>query len=412
VKNEPRGNLILKCLAPIVAFALLAPSTSASQIEVLYTFKSVPDGHEPFARPILMGGKLYGTTRAGGIYDQGIVYQLQRTRSGWTKSTVYTFTGGDDGGKPWAELVHDKAGNLYGTAPSGGASGDGVVFELSPNSGGSWTETVLHTFTGSDGAGPLGGLIWDGSGNLYGTTSDGGAHSCDQYSQCGTVFKLSHSNSGWILTTLHSFDGSDGWGPASTLLMDANGNLFGTTRAGGHFKGSASGGVLYELSPSKDGWSFRVLCKFTLPSDPGTGRIAMCDKRLYGTNAEGGAYGSGFVYRVTPSAKGRKEHTIYSFTQYVDGDTPFSGVVCDTKGNLYGTTLLGGAYDEGTVFKLTLERGKWIETVLGSFTGLNGYQPAGGLTWDEKGHLYGTADGGAHGDCSGAGCGVVFEITP
>lgn len=306
-------------------------------------------------------GTLYGTTsKGGGSCYCGVVFNLKPppnaqsfVLAGWTETILYEFTGGSDGGTPgYGNLVFDQAGNLYGTTESGGVYGQGTVFKLT-HSNGTWTESVIYSFSGyDDGGTPEAGVIFDGAGHLYGTTTAGG-----QYLK-GAVFELMPSGSGWTETVLHSFQASEGTFPVGTLMFDSSSNLYGTTESGG--LGGYDGSV-YELSPSNGGWTFAVLHLFDL-------------------------------------SKG-------------EGVDPLGGVTMDSTGNLYGTTLGGGYYDDGTVFKLTYSNSYWTYSTLHDFNSTTGDSPFGGVTFDTKGNLYGTAIAGGKGACNG-GCGVVWEITP
>ena len=318
------------------------------------------DGNLPDSRPIRgPDGLLYSTTyQGGGGCDCGVVFKLQppptaptSVQSSWTETVIHTF-GGPDGAYPgYADLVFDREGNIYGTTSEGG-SGAGVVFKLTPSNGG-WTESVLYSFNGgADGGTPQAGVILDSAGNLYGTTTVGG-----QY-QDGTVFKLTPSGSGWTETVLHSFQSSEGTEPFGTLIFDASGNLYGTTYDGGI--GSYSGSV-YELSPSNGGWSFAVLHLFDFSED--------------------------------------------------EGVNPVAGVTMGADGNLYGTTIGGGSYEDGTVYELVHNGGAWTYQTLHNFYSTTGDSPFSVVTFDSQGNLYGTADDGGRGDCN-TGCGVVWEITP
>ncbi len=403
-----KSSLARVAFSILLVGALAVPRSNAASTEKsLYSFGNLTDGYDPFARPIFMNGRLYGTTTLGGAYDCGIVYELEQTKSGWVKRTLYTFTGKDDGKNPWAELTKDSAGNLYGTAGYGGSSGDGVVFELLRDSSGGWAEKLLHSFGGDDGVAPLGGLVFDSEGNLYGTTFTGGNLSqCDGYG-CGTVFRLSPSNGQWTLTTLHNFDGNDGVYPRSTLYRDSKGNYYGTTLGGG----STGYGVVYRVSPSSGGgWTFASL--YNAPhGDPGFGPVVMDKKgNIYGTNS--GGEDLGYVYELTRSGKSWKAKVIYTFAGGSDGKYPFAGVVLSPRGELYGTTLFGGVSGAGTVFRLVRSGDTWNESVLFSFDGADGYQPHSGLTWHKSDSLIGTTAGGGGGSCPLSGCGVVFEITP
>jgi uncharacterized repeat protein (TIGR03803 family) len=269
---------------------------------------------------------------------------------------LYSFTGGADGSEPYYEnLIFDQTGNLYGTTAGGGPAGGGVVFKLTP-SGGSWTESVLHSFTGEDGFFPQTGVIFDSTGNLYGTTAMGGLNGK------GNVFQLSPSGSGWVATTVYSFQGgADGYQPAGGVIVDRSGNLYGTTPIGG----SGGGGTVFELSPSGGSWTFSLQYSWS------------------------GGWG------------------------------PDDNLAMDAFGNLYGTTYQDGAYGSGSVFKLTPIGGGWTYTDLHDFNPLviplEGSGPNGGVTLDASGNLYGTTVyGGSYGgeNCGGIGCGVVWEITP
>jgi uncharacterized repeat protein (TIGR03803 family) len=289
-----------------------------------------------------------------------------------------------DGGLPASSLIFDGAGNLYGTTTTSfggncGPDGCGMAFELSPKSGGGWKETVLHVFklNGKDGINPQGNLILDAFGNLYGTTGSGG--DCNQQYGCGTVFELSPKSGGWKETVLHNFNGMDGAYPEAGLIFDAGGNLYSTTNSGGTGK-----------------------CNF------------------------GGFSGCGTVFELTPKTGGGWTETVlYSFKgKDGDGSRPTAGVVIDAAGNLYGTTEYGGGVSNtfcdngcGSVFKLTPKAdGSWTETVLHGFNnnGEDGTFPLGGVILDAAGHLYGTTYIGGNGGCgfSPPGCGTVYEIIP
>jgi uncharacterized repeat protein (TIGR03803 family) len=360
----------------------LSPSEGGGWTEtVLYHFGEVlGDGTEPESGLIMDGrGNLYGTTSVGGTSISvhgcgcGTVFELSPTGSGgWRETVLHSFHAGSDGSTPsFAGVIMDAAGNLYGTTSYGGIYGYGIVFELSPRAGGGWTETVLHSFgNGDDGSWPQAGLTIDSAGNLYGTTFWGGIYRrcTGGNGGCGTVFELSPSpGSGWTETVVHSFNGVDGWGPRSTLILDAGGNLFGTTEIGGVnpcASGSAGCGTVFELSPSPGGgWTETVLHTFGHPA--------------------------------------------------TDGSHPWTGVTMDAAGNLYGATLDGGIYGYGTVFEMSpREGGGWIETVLQNFNITDGLSPYGLPVTDQAGNIYGTTyDGGSGLLCPG-GCGVVWEITP
>jgi uncharacterized repeat protein (TIGR03803 family) len=289
---------------------------------------------------------------------------------------LYNFPGGASGKAPYSAVTFDSSGNLYGTTEYGGVDncnngglGCGIAYELSPPTGqGQWTETVLYTFTnGSDGATPFGGLVADGAGNLYGTAAYGGKVNTTVCGDgCGVVFELSPAGNGtWTETVLYSFKGyKDGAVPFGTLVRDSAGNLYGTTIAGGAANPNfpLGSGVVFELSPGATGWTYTVL---------------------------------------------------YAFKGYKDGAAPFSGVIFDNAGNLYGTTTVAGSLCEcGTVFRLSPGSSGWTETTLHIFDGLNGNNALGPLAFDASGNLYGTTVFGGPPQGCDAGCGLTFELTP
>ncbi len=319
---------------------------------VLHTFTG-KDGAVPAANLVLdQKGNLYGTTSRGGTNDAGVVFRIFHNATGWHEQVLYSFTGLTDGGSPFAGVIRDAAGNLYGTTELGGGNGQGTVFQLTHAPTG-WTEKVLHSF-GPFAKFPFGGLVFDAAGNLYGTTRSGGT------ALSGTVFRLTPGNRGnWKSTILYSFLGStngnaDGRFPYGALVFDGEGNLYGTTKGGGTF----GGGILFQLKPSLDGtWTERVL-QYGAAGNGG-GKQFMSDLvfdaagRLYGTAALGGKFGWGVVYRLTPTATGLwKEHVLHPFTGLNDGGTPLAGVVLDAQGNVFGTTFTGGEAGNGTVFEI------------------------------------------------------------
>lgn len=327
---------------------------------------------------------------------------------------------GKDGVYPNGVII-DKTGNLYGTTYSGGDVG--TVFELTPDNG-KWTETLLHTFHGKDGALPLGGLIQDAAGNLYGTTTAGGASStCNDRATpgCGTVFELSLVNGKWAEKVLHSFDqdGKDGTFPAASLILDRDGNLYGRTVEGGPLSGcdNFGCGVAFELSPGKNGkWTEKVLFNFHFGGGGPQAALVM-DKsgNLYSTAYFGGKYGDGVVFELVPSNGKWTQKVLHSFHRDgKDGSNPDSSLTLDQGGNLYGTTSNGGPLSGcngqtcGTVFELSPgDNGSWTEKVLHNFSGKDSAFPAASVIFDASGNLYGSASGGY-----GYGYGTVFELTP
>jgi uncharacterized repeat protein (TIGR03803 family) len=263
----------------------------------------------------------------------------------WTETVLYRFTGGNDGGQPSGDLVFDRAGNIYGTAFAGGSSGAGTVFELIP-SGGGWTEKVLYTFTGAaDGGTPEGGVVFDKNSNLYGTTSQNGAYGC------GTVFQLVPTGSSWTETTLYEFgqNGSDGCNSHAGLIFDPSGNLYGTTLNGG----PQGGGTVFQLTPSGGGWAESLLYFFTGGYDGGPVGAVTIDSAgsLFGTaNSDGG--GLGFAFKLTPSNGSWTYTDLHDFNDG-DGFQPFGTLILDANGNVYGTATGGGGYGSGVVWEIT-----------------------------------------------------------
>lgn len=278
----------------------------------LYDFTGKDDGSGPRGQLVEQNGNLYGTTLYGGSPSNGcetgtgcgVVYELSPSQGGWTETVLYSFRTTPDGWEPYAGVVFDPAGNLYGTTYAGGTHNNGTVFELSP-SGSGWTETVLHSFGafGGDGRLPLSGLFRDGAGNLYGVTNMGGAFNF------GTVFSLTPSNGSWMENVLYSFDYiyGDGNPEYGSLIMDAAGNLYGTS--------------------------------------PGQGGAPETQQYF------------GNVFMMTPSNGDWNYINLHTFTCAADGGDPFSTPLMDSDGNLYGTASIGGegCFEEGygTVWELT-----------------------------------------------------------
>jgi uncharacterized repeat protein (TIGR03803 family) len=305
---------------------------------VLYSFTGGSDGGFPTGDLILsVDNALIGTTEAGGDHNVGTVFAVDREGG---ESVVYSFTGGSDGANPVGGVITDGAGNLYGTTKNGGDSSFGTVFELVAFGGGT---KVLHTFTaGSDGANPEGSLVMDSDGNLYGTTLEGGA--LNQ----GTAFKLPPKGK---LKVLHSFDGNnDGRYPSSGLVRDGDGNLYGTNVGGG----VNIAGTAYRLKPNG---TIKVLHAFSGGDDganPVGGLTLGADGNLYGATSFGGGDASvGTVFRLSPSGKEKVLHSFDADVDVNDGFRPSAGLVTDALGTLYGVTATGGASGAGTAFRVT-----------------------------------------------------------
>ena len=324
------------------------------------------DGAFPYAGLIMdRAGNFYGTTHNGGAEtavsggcDCGTVFELSPVPGGgWRETILHSFGSGREGAFPaYAGVIMDAAGNLYGTTSSGGIYGNGIVFELSPRANGGWTETVLHNFgNGDDGSVPQAGLTMDTAGNLYGTTLWGGIYrrcSDGLKAGCGTVFELSPSQGGgWTETVIHSFNWADGWQPNSTLIMDTVGNLYGTTTVGG-FNACADGpegcGTVFQLSPSPGGgWTETVLHTFGRPatdgSHPWTGLTMDTAGNLYGVTLDGGVYSFGTVFEMSPQQGGGWSETVLHSFNITDGWNPYGLPTVDRSGNIYGTTAAGGS---------------------------------------------------------------------
>ena len=496
---HPRQRTGLVWLACALAAMVTAPAQTATET-VIHSFANFPHGASPYGTPIRdAAGNLYGTTNQGGRANAGVVFQLDASGH---QGVLYSFTGGADGGSPYAGVIRDSAGNLYGTTFRGGIAGTGaaglgagVVYKVDP----AGHETVLYSFTGgADGSGPNAGVIADAAGNLYGTTYNGGANGL------GAVYKLDRSSHQTVLYSFKTFP--DGFNPYAGVIADSAGNLYGTTYNGGKFGlgtvykldtsghetllhifntsngaapyagvirdpagnlyGTAQGGgygVVYKVDATGKYtvlYSFSVLNALTMGGNPTAGVVRDAAGNLYGTtqgvevigytshapwggvykldtagqltrlykfqgnsNASvypnpgvildpaGNLYGTtpfggmlGMVYQVDTAGQ---ETMLYNFAAAPGGTEPRGGVIGDPAGNLYGTTVNGGAANAGVVYKVDA-RGH--ETVLYSFTGgADGAYPQTGVIRDPAGNLYGTTFGG--GTASGtAGAGVVYKV--
>ena len=348
-------------------------------------------------------GNIFGTTTGGGTFNKGTIFELTPGAHGWTLSIVHNFDGYDGGGGNGG-LVFDGAGNLYGTSPAGGAYNGGSVFEMTSGTSG-WTFSDLYDFCQQyhcpDGGGPHAGVIFDECGNLYGTTVAGGT------SGAGTAFELLRGadSDSWSEKVLYSFGSKpyDGNNPYDTPVFDKAGNLNGVT----YYGGSDQLGTVFKLRRGSSGWKERLLREF----DGLDGALASSSVvfggsgDLYGTTVAGGSHDSGVVFKLTPQPNGRwKEIVLYEFPKPENGRFPSSGVIFDKAGNLYGTTSGGGnplcTGGCGVVYKLAPGAGgKWKYSLLHKFTGRDGGYPDG-VVLDGKGNLYGPAYN------------VVYEITP
>jgi|HubBroStandDraft_5_1064220.scaffolds.fasta_scaffold04463_4 uncharacterized repeat protein (TIGR03803 family) len=411
---KPRITHIALALVLAIAGGVVAPSAHAQSISLLHLF-SGPDGVEPEGTLTMdRAGNLYGTTTFGGA-GYGTVFKLSRAGTGWILSTLYTFTGGADGASPTGAVVFGPDGSLYGTTDGGGANSAGTVFNLRPpvsichSVSCPWSETVLHSFSISDGAEPYWeSLIFDSAGSIYGTTAGGGLR-CS----CGLVFKLAKSDGGWNETVLYFFTGmNDGKTAYGSLAFDSAGNLYGTTYQGGAY----DGGTLYELSKTGAAWTETTLQAFSgsgpQGGNPYAGPAIDQQGNLYGTTSGGGSGNGGTVYQLQRTGNGWTFNILYSFNGF---GKPLDTPTFDAAGNLYATSSQGGINGTGNVFKLTQGSNGWSYFDLFDFSGdfSNGYAPIGGVVLDSSGNIYGTtAGGGNQQGCPDGGCGLIYEIIP
>jgi len=385
---RPVPSSVLACLVIFVLTAAAIQSAQAQTLTILYSFTGGADGGQPYAKLVQdAAGNLYGTTPVGGASNFGTVFKVDKTGK---EAVLYSFGGGADGANPWTGLTWGPENHLYGTTEAGGTAGFGTIFKISKGG----KKTVLYNFTGAagDGAYPFSRLIWDGVGHLYGTTYKGGA------SGNGTVFRLAKSGKE---TVLYSFQGgADGGNPYAGVVRDPVGNIYGTTF--GIF--GVDYGTVFKLNTGR---KEKVLHAFTGGSDGGYPYYGSLVRdgagNFYGTTSFGGANQYfGTVFKVN---KAGQQTVLYSFTGQSDGGQPNASVIRDTAGNLYGTTIGGGASGHGTIFKLDAS-GK--ETVLYSFAGgTDTAAPDADLLRDAAGNLYGTTIAGG-----ASGAGTVFKLTP
>jgi uncharacterized repeat protein (TIGR03803 family) len=396
-------------LAMVLAFGVaMAPSAQAQTFKVLHKFHGRPtDGNAPAGGLAEFEGNLYGATIAGGPLNLGTIFVVDKSGN---ENVLYNFEV-HGAGKPDSGLTADSVGNFYGVV-SAGPHDFGEIYKINTTG----VLTVIHRFKNqSDGEGPDGGLIRESAGNIYGATFNGGSISCGG-NGCGTVFKL---DTGRKVTVLHAFTGApDGAYPSAGLVRDAMGNLYGTTSTGGNTNGTCAPeggcGIVFKIDTTG---KETVLYAFTGVPDgefPVANLILDAVGNLYGTTATGGVVdgctakrGCGTVFKLDTTGK---ETVLYSFTSGTDGAIPNAGLVRDATGNLYGTTVYGGNTictnsnpGCGTVFELDTA-GK--ETILHRFVGTDGAFPVGDLIRDRDGVLYGTTSQGT----GNAKHGVVFEI--
>lgn len=404
--------------ALLIALMLLVGPLHAQSLTVLHNFTGGADGGQPTAGLTFdAAGNLYGTTSLGGVAGAcegngcGVIFKLTRKNSAWTLNPLYVFTGGSDGAWPFGRVLIGPDGSVYGTAILGGndpfPDGTGVVFNLRPPSHISsrvlmpWDETVIYTFgLAPDGNYPSGDLIFDAAGNVYGTTQSGG-YECEDTVYCGVVYELTHSGGVWTESILYAFENGNVAFPYSGVVFDQVGNLYGTT--------TDNSGAVFQLTRSGSSWALHDIYNFGAQGDASLsigGLVFDALGNLYGGTESGGADGAGAVYELMPLGGSWVESVIYSLPG--NGYGPQSTLAKDAAGNLYGTSCTDGSHNSGTVFKLTPSDGVWTPTTLYEFTGgSDGYCPSGTLIVDGSGNIYGTTvQGGANGE------GTIWEITP
>jgi uncharacterized repeat protein (TIGR03803 family) len=410
-----RNGMAAMAVALLIAWPGASQRAAATATEtVIHTF-SGPDGIDPIQGVTFdKAGNLYGVASAGGSSNKGTVYELIPGSKGtWTEKTLLSFDGTAGGSTPLGGVVFDSKGNLYGTTKLGGSNAVGVVYELSPSDSGKWTEKVLHSFGGSgDGAYPVGDIALNASGDIFGTTEGGGAHGNGTEAQGGTVFKLSpKSGGGWTESVLHSFgSGNDGNVPKGGIILDASGNGYGTTYAGG---AKDQGTVFYVAAGTGDVTvihSFNSSASAGDAANPAAGLLLDSEGNLYGGSTAGfdesEFEGGGVVYKLSPQKGGTwKESLLFALGFDEFSNSIYSNLVLDSTDHLYGTWIDFGG---GGVFQSSPVTGTNVTfSVINNFGGANGTRPAtGSLAIDSAGNLYGaTQAGGKDKD------GVVFEIT-
>jgi uncharacterized repeat protein (TIGR03803 family) len=333
----------------------LSPTANGWVHTVLYSFTGGADGGEPYKGVTIdRKGNLYGTAVTGGTGSCeggcGVVYKLTKSKGMWTQTVVHAFTGGSDGSGPGARVTVSQDGTLYGMAPTGGVFGLGTIYKIRPISHQGWSFSVLHAFTGGqDGATGSAGRMILRDGHLYGAVTAGGTYGS------GIVFQLNPSGVGERdLKVLYSFRGQpDGSFPYGAILFDGSGNIFGTT----YYGGDNGIGSVYKLSPQPVGeWSEQVIYSFQEGADgnsPISNLVFDMAGNLYGTTSEGGL-GSGTIFKLSPVGAGKwMETVVHAFEGPPDGGFAYNGMVVDKLGNFYGATVHGGEEDDGCVYQFT-----------------------------------------------------------
>jgi len=444
-----RSHLRVTCISRLLSrgflvigvIAMLMRPGSAQSYSVIHSFTGAADGAIPTAGLTMdAAGNLYGTAQYGGDTQDcgyqgcGTVFRLTTKNGSWIMMPLYAFKGGNDSAWPASRVVFGPDGALYGTTKGGtgdscSQNGCGTVFRLTPPTtfcravSCPWTESVLYRFTGiPDGAIPsTGDLVFDGAGNIYGTTSGGGAYGW------GTVYKLTHSNGVWTESVIYAFTGQHDGGTPNGVIFDHQGNLYGTTAQGGYTdpQDNLYGvGVIFELTPSAQGWAETVLYTFRDSSsdggEPAASLTMDSSGNFYGTTYAGGGgicqSSNGYITGCGTVFQGTGDATLYAFNAFQSGglpEGPLAPISIDAAGNLYGTSVTNGTYGWGNVFKLSART--YTYSSIYDFTGgVDGGAPVSNVVMDATGNLYGTSSGGggAQNCILQGGCGVVWKITP
>ncbi|MGA2902448.1 MAG: choice-of-anchor tandem repeat GloVer-containing protein [Candidatus Korobacteraceae bacterium] len=421
-EDRSSGFARLAGIAGLLILLVAATAAQAQTLTVLHAFTGGADGANPAAGLTMdSGGRLYGTAEAG-AEGFGTVFKIARSGSSWTFAPLYVFTGGTDGGSPAAAVTFGPDGVIYGTAQYGGNlsachepfwTGCGVVFELRPSSTpprtvfGAWNETVIFQFNFTDGALPASEVLFDAAGNLYGTTIGGG--SVEDGRQPGSGEDCDYHCG--VVYELSKVNGS--WDQTAVYLFteDSGSNPYaglvfdhqGNLYGAASFTGPAGYGSIFELTPSGSGFGERLVHAFS-SGDGGP---------VYSTLVMDAA---GNLYGANPGSQNRYDGTVFSISSshgfstiytFGEGQGPYGGLTMAAAGNLYGTTPVGGANNFGSVFKLTPSNGGWIYSTIHDFVSTDGCQSTARVLLDASGNLYGTSS-----NCGANGYGTVWEITP
>ena len=396
MQNSVSASVAKAAFATLAILAMSATMASAGKYKIIHNFTGGADGAVPGYTLAPDGkGNFIGTANQGGANGDGTVFRLEQNTK-WHVRTLYDLT--DSDGQPgWGVALYKGGIYTIGSYASvmGGPCGSALQLNKASGAAPELSEVLMRTYVKSEEGCPTGNLVFDGAGNVYGVTQNGGANGW------GSIIELSPTKSGWNETILYSFRGQDdGGAPYSEMVMDAKGNLYGTASA------CASGcfGTVFELSPSQAGWTYSVLHTFTGGNDGGQPVAALtfdAEGNLFGATASFGANGGGTVFEL--SGAKRTFDVLYSLS---GSDGPVAALVLDTVGSIYGTNFMDGANGYGSVFKLSKAVHGWHYKDLHDFTGgSDGGYPGGGVVLDASGTLYGTAVlGGAN------GLGVLYRI--